>query len=352
MTTFAAPVPTTLREVRLEIPADLQQPNTALAIWSLLIVAAEVVVASAIAWFVWDRGWWLAAPIAWAAGSTAMMGLFVIGHDCGHSSFLKSKRAMTIIGHVVHSPVLYPYWSWKYSHDAHHRHTNLLGRGEGGVYFDNAWTPYLTDHYEATKQRNPAAGWLYRAARWVPPFGSFLHLLWIHWLPKKFRAGRERNRVYFSMAVTVTTAIGLITTLWIGFGSPLAPLHFFVIPALLFHCWMSLYTYLHHTTPDVHLHHAETWNPFVAQMDGTVNVFTPRWISFLHFNIDVHIPHHVTTRIPSYRLRAANEALRDGTWGSIMREHPLTIRYMINQVKACHLWDAERDGFVRFDELP
>lgn len=302
---------------------------------------------SAFAWLVWRQGWWFAAPLSWAVGSIAMGALFIAGHDCGHRSLLGSKRAMLVIGHICLSPVLYPFWSWKYSHDAHHRDTNLLDRSEG-VYFDNAWTPYLTDEY-ATARANVV--WTYKIGRWVPPLGSTLHLFWIVWMPQKYRAGRHRNRVLLSMAVTVATAVGISSALWVGFGSPLAVLHFFLIPSLGVQCWMSMYTYFHHTSTDVTLHHAEEWNPFTAQMDGTVNAFTPRWISYLHSNIDVHIPHHVSPRIPSYHLRAANTALRAGTWGHVMRERKLTVRYMFQMVKTCHLWSTERRRYVRFDEL-
>lgn len=350
MTITAEPFPTTLREVRQEIPKEFFEPDTGLAVRTLMRVLAQVVVSSAFAWIVWRQGWWFLAPVSWAAGSIAMAAMFVAGHDCGHRSLLRSNRVMVILGHVFHSPVLYPFWSWKYSHDAHHRDTNLLDRGEG-VYFDNAWTPYMTDHYAEARQRRRPVTWVYQVGRLVPPLGTMLHLFWILWMPQKYRAGRHRNRVLFSMAVTVATAIGISTALWIGFGSPWAVLHFFLIPVAGVHCWMSLYTYFHHTSTDVTFHHAEEWNPFVAQMDGTINAFTPRWISYLHMNIDVHIPHHVSTRIPSYHLRAANAALKTSKWGPIMRERKLSLRYMIETVKTCHLWSDERGGYVRFNEV-
>ena len=350
MTTIDTPAaPTTLRDVRLEIPRGLLEPDTGLALRTLVRVAAQVVVASAVAALVWAEGWWLAAPLSWALGSIAMCALFVAGHDCGHRSFLRSDRAMEIIGHVTMSPVLYPFWSWKYSHDAHHRHTNLLVRGEG-VYFDNAWNPYVVGSYLDVRAKSRLAAATYKLTRIFPPVGSFLHLLAYHWWPPGFRAGRHRNRVIRSIVITTAVSGAIAAGLWIGLGSPLAVLHFWLIPALGFHAWMALYTFLHHTSDDVTFLTEDAWNPFAAQMDGTVNVHSPRWLSYLHLAIDVHIPHHVSTRIPSYHLRAANDALAAGTWGDVMRERPLTLSYLRQQVRSCHLWADEGDRYRRFTD--
>ena len=347
MTTIDPAPPTTLRDVRQQIPRTLLEPDAGLATRTLIRVAVEVVAAAMVAGFVWERGWWFAAPLSWVVGSVAMCALFVAGHDCGHRSFLRSGRAMEIIGHVCLSPVLYPFWSWKYSHDAHHRHTNLLVRGEG-VYFDNAWNPYLVGSYQAVRDRSRIAAATYKLTRLFPPVGSFLHLLAFHWWPPSFRAGRHRSRVIRSIVFTAAVAATITTVLLTTFGTPLAVLHFWLIPALGFHAWMALYTFLHHTSDDVTFLTEDRWNPFAAQMDGTVNVLSPRWLSYLHLAIDVHIPHHVSTRIPSYHLRAANDALASGSWGHHMRQRPLTLAYLRHQVRSCHLWADEGDHYRRF----
>ncbi len=354
-----APVPTTLRDVRQEIPRELLEPDSGLAAKSLLRVAVQVVVAASVAAVVWagmggalagPRAlWFLLAPVSWAVGSIAMCALFVAGHDCGHRSFLRSNRAMEIVGHICLSPVLYPFWSWKYSHDAHHRHTNLLMRGKG-VYFDNAWNPYRVDNYLDVRSRSRLAAGVYKLTRLFPPVGSFLHMLAFHWYPGSFRAGRHRNRVIRSIVVTTAAAALISGVTWSLAGSPLAVLHFWLIPAVGFHAWMALYTFLHHTSDDVTFLAEDQWNPFAAQMDGTVNVLAPRWLSYLHLAIDVHIPHHVSTRIPSYHLRRANDALLAGTWGHHMRERQMTVPYLRAQVRACHLWCDERDNYRRFSE--
>ncbi len=347
MTIIDRPVgaaPTTLRDVRQAIPPELRRPDHRKAIGVITLVVAQVVVAIAGASLVWATGWWLLAPVSWAISSIVMCALFVIGHDCAHGSLLRSRGTMHVIGHITLSIVGYPYWGWKYSHDGHHRHTNQLGRGDD-VYSDNAWNPELFDVYGGLGR---PSRFVYRACRTFPPLGSFLHMLAYCWPPSRFRAGRHRRRVTLSVVIAVATIAAIVAGLWLGLGSPLAVLHFWLIPAVAFHAWMALYTYLHHTADDITFHESEEWNPFRAQVEGTVNVFAPRWISALHLNIDVHVPHHVSTSIPSYHLRAANAALSDSEWGPHLRERRLTIGYLYAQIAGCGLWSIADSGYRRF----
>lgn len=135
-------------------------------------------------------------------------------------------------------------------------------------------------------------------------------------------------------------AIFFATNSWIGV------LHFWILPALLFQIWMSTYTFLHHTAEDIPFYAPEEWTPFKGQALSTVNVRFPGWLSFLHFHIDVHIPHHVAPNLPAYRLQEANAALRASPYGAIMREMKFSWRYLFRQIRACRLWDEERRRYV------
>ncbi len=339
-----------LQDVRAVIPAELKQPKRSRAVGALAVVAAQVVVATALAGVVWAQGWWFAAPLTWVLGSIAACSMFVAGHDCAHSSFLRSRRAMEIIGHLCMAPVLYPMRAWKYSHDAHHRETNRLGGGEG-VYFDNAWSPRNVGDYQRMLVDDKPNAVLYRIIRLVPPVGSFFHLLGYHWRPSLYRP-HHRRRVARSIVATLAIDAVVAGAIWTFTGSILAIFHFWLLPALGFHAWMALYTFLHHTADDIVFLEPERWTPIAGQLDGTVNCLAPRWLSFLHLNIDVHIPHHVTTTVPSYHLRAANEAIRASEFGSRMTERRLTISYLRQTVRTCQLWRSDHDDYVRFADQP
>ena len=339
-----------LRDVRAVIPAELKRPDRRRAAGVLALVAAETVVATAMAAVVWAQGWWFVAPLSWVVGSIAACSLFVAGHDCAHGSFLRSRRAMEVIGHLCMAPVLYPMRAWKYSHDAHHRETNRLGGGEG-IYFDNAWSPRSEGDYRRLRLDAKPLAALYRLVRLLPPVGSFLHLMGYHWRPALFRP-HHRRRVVRSMAITLVIDAVIVGAIWAGTGSVLAVAHFWLLPALGFHAWMALYTFLHHTADDVVFLDADRWTPIAGQLDGTVNCLAPRWLSFLHLNIDVHIPHHVTTSVPSYHLRAANEAIQASEFGDRMTERRMTLRYLRRTVRDCQLWRVDEDSYARFADQP
>lgn len=59
-----------------------------------------------------------------------MTGLWVIAHECGHGGFSDSTVVNDVVGWVVHSGLLVPYFSWKISHRRHHSATNNLSRDE------------------------------------------------------------------------------------------------------------------------------------------------------------------------------------------------------------------------------
>lgn len=53
-------------------------------------------------------------------------GLWVIAHDCGHSSFSTSSFLNDAVGFVFHSALLAPYFSWKSTHRRHHIYANHI----------------------------------------------------------------------------------------------------------------------------------------------------------------------------------------------------------------------------------
>lgn len=55
-------------------------------------------------------------------------GLWIIGHECGHGAFVKSTRLNDLIGWIVHSFLLVPFFAWKITHARHHRYAGHMGK--------------------------------------------------------------------------------------------------------------------------------------------------------------------------------------------------------------------------------
>ena len=103
------------------------------SIFQLLTTATPFIALLALmAWASHDHYWLtllLAIPTA-----GLLVRLFIIQHDCGHSSYFRSRAANDFVGRALSLLTLTPYYSWKRDHAAHHASTgNLDRRGRGDV---------------------------------------------------------------------------------------------------------------------------------------------------------------------------------------------------------------------------
>jgi len=53
-------------------------------------------------------------------------GIWILAHECGHGSFSPHKTLNDFVGWSLHSVLLVPYFSWKYTHARHHRYTGHI----------------------------------------------------------------------------------------------------------------------------------------------------------------------------------------------------------------------------------
>ncbi|MBD2039835.1 fatty acid desaturase [Microcoleus sp. FACHB-672] len=272
---------------------------------------------------------WFLLPVAWIFTGTALTGFFVVGHDCGHRSFANRRWVNDLVGHIMFLPLIYPFHSWRLLHNYHHKHTNKLNE-------DNAWQPWQQDVYAGL---GSPLKWIYRRMRgrlwWL---ASVIHWAAMHFDWTRFE-GKQRSQVKLSvLVVLVGAAIGfpvLIATtgIW-GF------IKFWLLPWLVYHFWMSTFTLVHHTAPEIPFTAAEEWNEAQAQLSGTVHCDYPRWVEFFCHDINVHVPHHISTAIPSYNLRLAYRSIKEN-WGEYLNEKQFSWSLMKEITDQCHLYDPD-----------
>jgi omega-6 fatty acid desaturase (delta-12 desaturase) len=190
--------------------------------------------------------------------------------------------------------------------------------------------------------------WGYRQIRgWFWWVGSIAHWALLHFDWRQFE-GKARQQVKFSSVLVLgTVAIAfpmIIATLGIwGF------VKFWLLPWMVYHFWMSTFTLVHHTDPNIPFRPAAIWNEAQAQLAGTVHCTYPRWVEWLCHDINVHVPHHLSTAIPSYNLRRAHQSLREN-WSPYLVERQFSLTLMRQIVEHCHLYDDE-NYYQTFEEL-
>ncbi|KAK1414015.1 hypothetical protein QVD17_29752 [Tagetes erecta] len=287
--------------------------------------------------FMISKSPWYLLPLSWAWTGTAITGFFVIGHDCAHKSFSKNKLLEDIVGTLAFMPLIYPYEPWRFKHDRHHAKTNMLGE-------DTAWQPIMKTNFDKSPVFRTAIMYGYGPIR---PIMSISHWLFWHFDLSKFRPN-ETRRVKISLAcVFAFIAIGwpliIYKTGIVGW------IKFWLMPWFGYHFWTSVFTMIHHTAPHIPFKSSEEWNAAQAQLNGTVHCDYPKWVEMFCHNINVHIPHHISTRIPNYNLKAAHKSLQEN-WGKYLNEASWNWRLMKTILTICHLYNEERN-YISFEEV-
>jgi omega-6 fatty acid desaturase (delta-12 desaturase) len=235
-------------------------------------------------WHTPDDQWLLLLP-AWFLAGTCATGLFVVGHECGHTSYSRSEVVNELVGTAALAPLLWPYHSWKRTHNNHHANTNNLDR-------DHLWRPMDPETVQwMDTWFAPVRAVAKRVVYYFylgPLFfeSSILHHL-MHFNPFFFKP-RDRPAVLRSILATVLPCGFMFASLHAAGGAWLV-LKMWGLPYLVFNFWLSTYTYFHHKAADIKWHHSDDWNKAEAQLFGTVHVDYHPVIEFLHFDINWYV---------------------------------------------------------------
>ncbi|ELS03490.1 fatty acid desaturase [Xenococcus sp. PCC 7305] len=314
-----------IRDILDTLPKEVFVKNPRKAWLKVFVNVACVVLGY---WAVAVSPWYL-LPIAWIFLGTNLIGLFVLGHDCGHRSFSNQIWVNDLVGHIMFLPLIYPFHAWRIMHNHHHKHTNKLEE-------DNTWTPFSAEEYE---QLSPAYKWWYQRMRgkfwWL---GSVAHWAVLHFDWRRF-TGKQREQVRFSVLLVVFTAAVGFPLILINFGI-WGFVKFYIVPWLIYHFWMSTFTIVHHTLPSIPFTHKEQWHEAAAQLCGTVHCKYPWWVEFFCHDINVHIPHHLTTAIPWYNLRLAHKSIK-ANWGEYIHERKFSWPLIVEICDHCHLYNQQ-----------
>src|SRR3990172_11798817 len=116
-----------------EMVAKYQSPELRRSLWQV----TNSFVPYLIGWYLMYRSlevsYWLTLALAVPVAGM-MVRIFIIQHDCGHSSFFRSSRANDFVGSICGVIMMTPYYQWRHSHAVHHATAgDLERRGMGDV---------------------------------------------------------------------------------------------------------------------------------------------------------------------------------------------------------------------------
>jgi len=219
--------------------------------------------------------------------------IFILFHDCTHSSFMKSKRAMNIIGNIFGIIVFTPFNRWKREHITHHRSVgNIDKRGTGDV-----WT-MTVDEYKNSSFMKKLGYRLYRNPLVLFVIGPIYMFVLQERFPRKSRSKSE----VISLWLTNLGILSIIAIVALTIGIK----YYFMIQIPIIFMASSLGVWMffvQHQYEDVYWEDNENWDVTDAALKGSSVYKLPIVLDWFTGNIGYHNIHHLNARIPNYRLR-------------------------------------------------
>ena len=316
--------------------APYLKPNGWTASFQLVTTALPLALAMAaiMAGLHWGL-WWVLLLVPVAAFLVVRM--FMIQHDCGHGSFFPARWANDLLGAALGLLTLTPYRFWRGSHAEHHAGSgNLDRRGIGDV------TTLTLDEYDALPWRKRLGYRLYRH----PAVMFGLGPTWYFLISQRFPSGSPWRR-WRDWVSVLGTDLGLLAgaaLLVVTLGP--VPLLLGWLPVVLLAATIGIWLFfVQHQFEDAYWQPKPAWNFQTAALQGSSFYDLPRVLHWLTGNIGFHHVHHLSSRIPNYRLRACHEA--NPPLQAVPR---LTLRASLGCPRLA-LWDSRQRKLVSFRSL-
>ncbi len=315
--------------------APYRESSGARSLFELAVTAVPFLFIWFLTWAAVDAGYWIGLLLAVPAAGF-LVRLFLIQHDCGHGSFFSSRLTNDWVGRVLGVLTLTPYDYWRHSHALHHATSgNLDHRGIGDI------DTLTVDEFQA---RTPLRQFLYRLYRHpIVMFGigpAYLFLL-RHRLPMGLMRNGWRPWVS-AMATNAAIAILVAAAIWLVGIGPFLLVH---LPITLLAAAIGVWLfYVQHQFEDTFWEHDGDWSFHEAALHGSSHYDLPPVLRWFTANIGVHHVHHLSSRIPYYRLP---EVLRDRP--ELHKVGRLTLLDSLKSVRLV-LWDEKKRRLVTFRE--
>ncbi|KAI7729213.1 hypothetical protein M8C21_008787 [Ambrosia artemisiifolia] len=254
---------------------------------------------------------YIAWPLYWFFQGLILGSLWSLTHEISHGAFSGYQWLDDTIGFIIHSALLTPYYSMKYSHRNHHANTN-------SVEYDVIHVPKLKSHRLYSKILNNPIGVVLKILFDIT-FGWNLYLLFnytgrkyegiaSHFYPQSpMYTDSERRLIllsnvgifvslyaYYNIVVTK----GLMWTIYMC-GAPL----------LVMCSVLMVLTYLQHTHLSIAHYDSTEWDWIrgaLSTVDRDVGILN--WL--VHDVPRNHVLHHLFPRIPHYHANEATKAIK------------------------------------------
>ena len=318
------------------ILARYRDPRLTSSLTEIALTLAPLIALWAAMWALMHISYWLSLILALPAAGF-LVRLFMIQHDCGHGAFFRHRALNDWVGRVFGVVTLTPYDYWKRTHAAHHASSgNLDHRGLGDI------DTLTVDEYLKLNWRGRLGYRLYRHPIVMFGIGPTYLFLLQHRAPLGLmRAGWTPWNSTMATNAAIAAVVALL--MWLVGPGPFLMIHgpIFMLAATM-GVWLF---YVQHQFEGTRWARETDWSLPEAALHGSSYYELPSVLRWFSANIGIHHVHHLSSRIPFYRLR------------EVLRDHPelgKIGRVTLWQSLACvnfALWDEDAQRLISFGAL-
>lgn len=314
--------------------AEFQEPSTPRAVWQII----NTFVPYGVLWYLMhlslSMSWWLTVPLIFLTAGFVVRA-FIIFHDCGHGSFLKSRTANDIVGFISGMVSFTPYFHWRWEHAIHHATSGDLDRRSVG----DIWTLTVEEYLASSRWRRFA----YRLAR-NPVILFGIAPVYLFLIGQRFSSAkanpRERYSVYWMNLAILAMGAGM--SAWMGWKNYVVLQVLVMAVAGGAGVWLF---YVQHQFEGVYWERGQEWDYTAAALQGSSFYKLPKLLQWFSGNIGFHHIHHLSPRIPNYNLERCHRA------NPVFQQvQPITLASSLKSLNL-RLWDEKLHRLVGYRHL-
>lgn len=262
--------------------------------------------------------------------------VFIIQHDCGHTSFIKSKKINDIIGTICSACTIIPYKYWARSHNFHHAHNAQL------EYSDIGDIECLsTEQYDKLSPMRKLWYRIYRNPLYLFTIGGFIYVV----IYNRFALLKDGYFKNYHKYVTYSNVffITLYAILTYLLGARFLIVQF--INLFFFGSYALWFFYIQHQREQIYKSSKYNWDYVLSAIRGSTFYDLPSIGHWLTGNIGYHHIHHICPIIPNYNLKACFKE------NEIFQKHANRLSFTASlKTIYANLWDEQRQKMVSFKE--
>jgi omega-6 fatty acid desaturase (delta-12 desaturase) len=319
----------------LKILSAYRKPHLGRSTFELAVTLVCFALLWAAAWASIHFGYWLGLVLVLPAAGF-LLRLFMLQHDCGHGSFFGRRSLDDWTGRVIGVLTLTPYDYWRRAHAEHHASAgNLDERGVGDI------TTLTVAEYTALTRRGRLGYRLYRHPLVMFGIGP----AWLFLFKQRLPFGMMKSGALPWISTMATNAVIVALAALLIWAVGLVPFLLIHLPIVLLAGSAGVWLfYVQHQFEDTHWSKPPEWTFQHAALHGASHYDLPGPLRWITGNIGMHHIHHLSSRVPFYRLP------------EVLRDHPeladlgrITIRTSLSCVKLI-LWDEASQRLVSLKE--